>query len=112
MFLRIQARWVALILSALGTLGALANRDWASIIILWTTIATAVVFIRLRGIGPELVWWNNLKWPWQSKPKFDVVPRSTPRRAVEPENVLDSIDPVLEKISKPGIQSLTASELR
>jgi membrane associated rhomboid family serine protease len=112
MLLRIQAKWVALILAAIGTLAALANHDWASIILLWTTIATAVVFIRLRGIGPELVWWSELKSRWQPKPKFHVVPRSAPRRVVEPENVHESIDPVLEKISKQGINSLTASERR
>jgi membrane associated rhomboid family serine protease len=112
MLLRIQAKWVALVLVAIGTLAALANHDWASIILLWTTIATAVVFIRLRGIGPELVWWNDLKARWQPKPKFHVVPRAAPRRVVEPENVHESIDPVLEKISKQGINSLTASERR
>lgn len=111
-FLRIQAKWVAFILVAIGTLAALANHDWASIILLWTTIATAVVFVRLRGIGPELVWWSDLKSRWQPKPKFQVLPRSTPRRVVEPENVHDSIDPVLDKISKQGINSLTASERR
>jgi membrane associated rhomboid family serine protease len=112
MLLRIQAKWVALILAGIGTLAALANHDWASIIMLWTTIATAVAFIRLRGIGPELVWWNDLKSRWQPKPKFHVVPRAAPRRTAEPENVHESIDPVLEKISKQGINSLTASERR
>jgi hypothetical protein len=112
MLLRIQAKWVALILAGIGTLAALANHDWASIIMLWTTIATAVAFIRLRGIGPELVWWSDLKSRWRPKPKFQVVQRSTPRRVVEPENVHDSIDPVLDKISKQGINSLTASERR
>ncbi|MEO8353208.1 MAG: rhomboid family intramembrane serine protease [Chthoniobacteraceae bacterium] len=112
MLLRIQAKWVALILAGIGTLAALANHDWATIIMLWTTIVTTVAFIRLRGIGPELVWWTDLKSRWQPKPKFHVVPRSAPRRTVEPENVHESIDPVLEKISKQGINSLTAAERR
>lgn len=111
-FFRIQAKWIALILIAIGTLAALANHDWASLILLWTTLATAIVFIRLRGIGPELVWWSDLKARWQPKPKFQVVPRSSPRRVAEPENVHESIDPVLEKISRQGINSLTASERR
>ncbi|HKP02811.1 MAG TPA: DUF6576 domain-containing protein [Chthoniobacterales bacterium] len=111
-FLRIQVKWIALILTGIGTLAAFANHDWASIIILWTTVATAFFFIRLRGVGPELVWWDNLKARWQPKPKFHVVPRSAPRRVVEPENIHESIDPVLDKISKQGINSLTASERR
>lgn len=112
MLLRVQARWVALILVAIGTLAALANHDWAGIIMLWTTIATAVACLRFRGIGPELVWWNDFKSRWKPKPKFQVVPRSPPRHTVESDNVHESIDPVLEKISKQGINSLTASERR
>lgn len=112
LLLRIQVKWVALALAAISTLQLLAYRDWSSMAVLWVSIATAFFFVRLRGIGPELVWWGNLKSRWQPKPKFQVVPRSTPRRVVEPENVHESIDPVLEKISKQGINSLTASERR
>jgi len=112
LLLRIQAKWVALALAAISTLQLLAYRDWSAMAVLWVSIAAAFIFIRLRGAGPELVWWSNVKSRWQPKPKFQVVPRSTPRRVVEPENVHESIDPVLEKISKQGINSLTASERR
>lgn len=112
MFLRIQMKWVALIFIAIGTLAALANQDWASLIVLWSTVLTAVSFVRLRGAGPELEWWDNFKSRWQPKPKFHIVHRDTPRRDSEPENIHESIDPVLDKISKYGINSLTASERR
>ena len=112
LLLRIQAKWVALALVAISTLQLLAYRDWSAMAVLWISIAAAFFFIRLRGVGPELVWWGNLKSRWEPKPKFHVVPRSAPRRVVEPENVHESIDPVLEKISKQGINSLTASERR
>lgn len=112
LLLRIQTKWVALALAAISTLQLLAYRDWSAMAVLWVSIAAAFFFIRLRGVGPELVWWDNLKSRWQPKPKFQVVPRSTPRRVVEPEDVHDSIDPVLDKISKQGINSLTASERR
>ena len=112
LLLRIQAKWVALALAAISTLQLLAYRDWPAMTVLWVSVATAFFFIRLRGVGPELVWWSDLKSRWQPKPKFQVVPRAAPRRVVEPENVHESIDPVLEKISKQGINSLTASERR
>jgi hypothetical protein len=112
MFLRIQMKWVALIFVAIGVLAALANHDWASLIVLLATIVTAVAFVRLRGAGPEMEWWNTFKSRWQPKPKFHVVPRTTSHRHVEPENIHESIDPVLEKISKHGMNSLTASERR
>ena len=112
LLLRIQAKWVALVLAAISTLQLLAYRDWPAMAVLWVSIASAFFFIRLRGVGPELVWWRNLKSRWEPKPKFQIVQRSAPRRVVEPEDVHDSIDPVLDKISKQGINSLTASERR
>jgi membrane associated rhomboid family serine protease len=112
MFLRIQMKWVALIFVAIGTLAAMANHNWADLIALWATAVTAVAFVRLRSVGPELEWWSNLKSRFQPKPKFQVVQRERPRRSIEPENIHESIDPVLDKISKHGINSLTASERR
>jgi hypothetical protein len=112
LLLRIMAKWVAITLAAVYTFQLIAYRDWSGMAVLWVSMAAAFVFIRLRGAGPELVWWGELKSRWQPKPKFHVVPRSTPRRVVEPEDVHDSIDPVLDKISRQGINSLTASERR
>jgi membrane associated rhomboid family serine protease len=112
MLLRIQAKWVALVLAAIATLQLLAYRDWSAMAVFWLSMLIAFAFVRLRGGGPELEWWTAVKSRFQPKPKFHVVPRSTPRRTVEPENIHESIDPVLEKISKHGINSLTASERR
>ena len=75
-------------------------------------IAVAFQFLRTRGVGGEFTWWSDLKARMQPKPKFKVVPKPTARRTVEPEDVYTSIDPLLEKISKSGIGSLTASERR
>ncbi len=111
-FLRIAAKWVALILVAIGTLSALAMRDWQSLVVLWTSIGAAFLFIELRGAGPELVWWSDLKARFGPKPKFHVVQKARPRRVAEPEDVYASIDPILDKISKFGIGSLTANERR
>src|ERR1700681_3514949 len=55
LLLRIQAKWVALALAAISTLQLLAYRDWSAMAVLWVSIAAAFIFIRLRGVGPELV---------------------------------------------------------
>ena len=110
MFLRIQMKWIALIFVAILTLAALANHNWADLIALWSTAVAAVAFVHFKGAGPELEWWSNLKSRLQPKPKFHIVQREVPRRSAEPENIHESIDPVLDKISKYGINSLTASE--
>lgn len=112
MFLRIMAKWVALILIGAYTLQLLAYHVWSEMAVLWLSIAAAFLFIQLRGVESEFVWWNNLKAIWQPKPKFHVVPPTSAGRTAEPENVIESIDPLLDKISKLGLGSLTASERR
>jgi membrane associated rhomboid family serine protease len=109
-FLRIPAKWIFAILAAIGTLSALAAHDWADLVVLWTSIALAFLFIEMRGAGPELAWIDNLKTRLRPKPKFRVVPKPSARRTVEPEDVYASIDPILDKISKSGMGSLTENE--
>ena len=112
LFLRVMTKWVALILVAAYTLQLLAYHVWSEMAVLWLSVGVALLFIRWRGVGPELGWWNSLETLWTPKPKFHVVPKASPRRVIDPEDDLDSIDPVLEKISRSGIGSLTAGERR
>jgi rhomboid family protein len=109
-FLRIPAKWVFAILAAIGTLSALAAHDWSDLVVLWTSIGVAFSFIEFRGAGPELIWLENLKSRMRPKPKLYVVQKSSARRMPEPEDVYSSIDPILDKISKSGMSSLTENE--
>jgi hypothetical protein len=112
LFLRIMAKWIALILAGVYTFQLLAYHAWTDLAVVWTSIGAAFLFIELRGAGPELAWWNNLKARIGPKPKIRVLQRTHARRAVEPDDVYASIDPILDKISKSGIGSLTANERR
>jgi membrane associated rhomboid family serine protease len=113
LFLRIMAKWVVLVLAAVYTFQLLAVHAWADLAVVWTSIATAFLFVELRGAGPELTWWNNLKAYAQPKPRLHIVQKATARRVVEPEDdVYVSIDPILDKISQSGIGSLTDAERR
>jgi membrane associated rhomboid family serine protease len=109
-FLRIPAKWIFIILAAIGTLSALAAHDWQNLAVLWASIALAFLFIELRGAGPELAWVNNLKARLRPKPKLYVVQKSSTRRTIEPDDVYSSVDPILDKISKSGMGSLTETE--
>ena len=109
---RIQAKWMALVFGAISVLQYLAQNAWPQLAAFLLACGFAFYFIRMRGAGPEIGWLTNLREKMQPKPKFQVVPRSSPRRTVEPENVHESIDPLLDKISKHGINSLTANERR
>ena len=110
LLLRIMAKWVALILAGIGTLSALAAHDWQTLVVLWTSIGAAFLFLELRGAGPELAWLHNFKARMRPSARFHVVQKSSTRRVVEPEDVYASVDPILDKIAKSGIGSLTASE--
>jgi hypothetical protein len=46
----------------------------------------------------------------QPKPRLHIVQKPSGRRVVEPDDVIASVDPVLDKISKSGLGSLTETE--
>jgi len=112
LFLRITAKWIALILAAVYTLQLLAYHAWNDLVVVWTSIGAAFLFIEWSGAGPELAWWNALKMRLAPKPKYRVVPKVRPQPPAESDDAYASIDPILDKISKSGIGSLTASERR
>src|SRR5947207_13459283 len=112
LFLRIMAKWIALILAGVYTFQLHAYHAWTALAVVWTSIGADFLFIEIRGAGPELAWWNNMKERIGPKPQLHVVQKSVSRRAVEPDDLYASIDPILDKISKSGIGSLTANERR
>src|SRR5438067_364588 len=103
---------VVLILAAIYTLQLLAYHAWSDLMVVWTSIGAAFLFIEMHGAGPELPWWDALKTRFAPRPKFHVVPKMHSTRSADPDDVYTSIDPILDKISKFGIGSLTASERR
>src|SRR6266704_3418302 len=112
LLLRIMAKWFALILAGIYTLQLIAYHAWTDLAVVWTSIAAAFVFVELRGAGPELVWLQNLKSWARPKPKLRIVQKSSTERPVEQNDVYASVDPILDKISKSGIGSLTTNERR
>jgi Rhomboid family. len=111
LLLRITAKWTTLILAAIYTLQLLAFHAWTDLAVVWVSIAAAFLFIRMRGVGPELIWWENLKSRFQPKPKLKIVVKPQPGRREEGD-VYESIDPILDKIGRSGIGSLTPNERR
>src|SRR5438045_9355524 len=78
LLLRIQAKWVALILAAVYTFQLLAYHAWSDLVVLWSSIGAAFLFVELNVAGPELVWWSALKRRFEPKPKYLVVPKMRP----------------------------------
>jgi membrane associated rhomboid family serine protease len=111
-FFRITAKWIALILVGISSLQSLAYHGWSELVVLWLSVGVACAFVQCRGAGLQLEWLSGWTSRWRSRRALRVVPPAPPRRTVEPDDIYDSIDPVLDKISRSGIGSLTASERR
>ncbi len=109
-FFSIQAKWVAAVLLGIYSLQYLAHTMWVPLGVLWLECACAVLMLRLSGAT------NASMESWLPALEEDLGPIRPARlarreKAPEPEPDLhESIDPLLEKISKHGIGSLTKRE--
>ena len=112
LFLRIMAKWVALIFVAAYSLQLLAYHGWSELAVLWLSVALAYGFVHLRGAGPRARLADRMDIALALEALAQRRPPAHCAPVVEPENIYESIDPVLDKISKSGIGSLTASERR
>jgi membrane associated rhomboid family serine protease len=112
LFLRIMAKWVALIFVGGYSLNLMAYHGWPDLAVLWLSVGIASGFIYLHNAGLELNWLTGWTSRWRSRRALHVVPPPSKRRTPDQEDIYDAIDPVLEKISRSGIGSLTASERR
>jgi hypothetical protein len=109
----VPLKWLAFVGIFFGSMSDLPRQQWGDLSVLWVMCAASFGFIRLLQTGVSVFALARNVQFFKPKPKFHIVQRETPRRSsAEPENIHESIDPVLEKISKHGINSLTASERR
>lgn len=107
-FFSIQARWIGLGLFAVATLQYIAFLQWAHLAALWLACAIGAVWLMREGL---LV----VRWPAVASPsrprgaqkKFRVMPKE---ELEEDPPVHESVDPILEKIARQGIGSLTRAE--
>jgi membrane associated rhomboid family serine protease len=113
-FFTFKAKWVAAVLIAIYSLQFLYYKDVVNLVLFWAACLAAFVFIKyLRGqIQFSLRNYLRLR---RSRRVLKPLPR--PRAASpmlppksERDDVIESIDPLLDKIAKHGISSLTASE--
>lgn len=100
-FFGLAARWVGWILLGVYSLTYFAGRDWSGGIQLWATAMLAVGWIRGGGVS----------WP---KISFSKRPKQVTKKKVNAKKSglvpLEKVDPILEKISREGMGSLTAAE--
>jgi membrane associated rhomboid family serine protease len=107
MFFRIPIKWVALVLFAIYSLAYLSGRDWTNLGVLWLDCACAVLMMRRAGVtGASFDSWLPAEREEEPAPRLA---RRKPEALPGPD-LHESIDPLLEKISRHGIGSLTKRE--
>ena len=115
LFFGIAAKWLAFILLGIFTLVDLSEHNWPGISVMWANVGVAFYATRFAGVGESVSILGSLRdhLPMRTPPR-GVKPRLKPRRMVESgggaSDVHESIDPLLDKISKHGLASLSTSE--
>lgn len=114
----ILAKWMGIVLFGVYSLQLLAVQAWAPLAIFWGECVVAALWLAQEGvtsvavlaIPSPLAWWKARR----AKRNFHIVPRESrpaPRKEkAEPPSAYESIDPILDKIARQGIGSLTKAE--
>ncbi len=108
----VTLKWLAFAGLVLASMQHLPGHQWGSLSVLWGMSLASFLYIRSVQKGATWEWPAALAGLFRRKPKFHVVPRENVHQRNDPEDIYESVDPVLDKISKHGIGSLTASERR
>ena len=110
----IPFKWLAFACIACGSLMLLAANDWVSVSQLWASCAVGFAYMRhakeleYDDYESPLARFTKL---FERKPKFRVLPTPAARRPESDEvDEIDSIDPLLDKIARSGMASLSAKE--
>lgn len=108
-FFSLQARWVALVLFGIYSAQYVANRLWVDLGVLWLECASAIAMLRFSGAtAASFDSWLPAR---DDEPRRESRSRKAARKEEKDDvDLCDSIDPLLEKISKHGIGSLTKRE--
>jgi len=104
-FFTIQAKWIALALLSINSLQCLALSDYQSLAVLAVDCVSACLFIGFQQ-GRFSFRLHQRSQKNQPLPRPVARPNAAPARG----DALDAIDPILEKISRHGIDSLTPGE--
>lgn len=107
-FFSIQARWIGIAAIGIYTLMMMSDHSWVLLAVMWGSCFVGALWLAREGVSsvsflaiPSL---GQLIRQRRSRRSLRVVPREKPGEDIE------SIDPILEKIARQGIASLTKAE--
>jgi len=105
-FVNLSAKYWAYALLAVLTLANLAGHSWISLSALWFDAAIGYFGMRYIGAGRGFEWLTD----WMEQRRAEKLARKRNIRVLEEKKATESIDAILDKISKHGVSSLDASE--
>lgn len=106
MWIPLTVRALMWILLGISTLIDLAAHDYTAIFMLWTCSGVAYVAMRLIGAGRGMTWLTD----WLEERQAKKLARQHNIKVLKDAEATESIDDILEKISKHGVGSLNARE--
>lgn len=109
MIFNTKAKWWAWGLIFIVALQGLSNHDLLALIPLVAS-AVAYLYLRSQGVGGGFAWLNR----WREEREEARVERVQTQRVLESKEhfISDQVDPILDKIGREGMQSLTEEEKR
>ncbi|MCE0523792.1 MAG: rhomboid family intramembrane serine protease [Methylacidiphilales bacterium] len=105
-FVNLPAKGWAYALLAVLSLANIAYRDWISLGALWCDAGIGYLGMRMIGAGYGMTWLSD----WMEDRQAKKLARQRNIKVLKDANVTESIDAILEKISKQGVGSLDARE--
>lgn len=107
--LRIRMRWVAAVLLAIYTLMYLAQHKPLELTMLWLSTLIAIVYVRSLGVATGFGFFDRIS-EWLETRRQERIAKQNNIRLIEQQEKIESIDSILDKISKHGMGSLTPIE--
>jgi membrane associated rhomboid family serine protease len=106
MWVQLSARALMWILLGVFSLIDLASQDYTSIFMLWTCSAVGYLGMRVVGAGQGTNWLVD----WLENRRTERLARQHNFKVVQDRKATESLDAILEKISKQGVGSLDSRE--
>jgi len=105
-FVNLTAKGWAWVLLAVLSLANIAYHDWISLGFLWCDAAIGYLGMRLIGAGRGFEWLTD----WLDERRTQRLANKHNIKVLEDKKATESIDAILEKISKQGVASLDSRE--
>lgn len=105
-FVNLSAKGWAWVLLGVYSLMDVAYHQWSSLLVLWMCSGVGYFAMRLAGAGRGMAWLTD--W-WEERRAQRLIQRHN-FKIVKDKKATESIDAILDKISKQGVGSLDAEE--